>query len=185
MKKILAFVLAGTMLLSLSACGPKGTTFSIECETWEGDDKAVAVEFTYPDEASIVEEESAFCDKMLVDKEENYELSFSITEDTTFPANKEYNSSKENYTEFKIGDHDAYAFSDFYQYHIYVLLENVSETTDRYAYIDIAEAEPSFEDGIELKLYNEKEEIQKIVNSLVYKGVIDVTPAPEASEAAN
>ncbi len=193
MKKLLAILLAGMMVFSFAACGKdekkeKGaedavkqeetamTKLSLLCEAYEEDGKMVSVDFFYPEGKGFKEMETVYGEqadwKKLADEKETYYINFYVAEDTTYVDNAETDKEyADNYTEFKVGGKDAYAYSGFGAYTIVVHLENVSENTDRYATISVESTEWDAEES--MKIYKENKDIQKIVDSLVYNGLVD------------
>ena len=179
MKKLLLFLLIAAMLLSLVACGggsaPKGEKVTLESETYEGDEFVLSADFYYPENAGIKVEGDDPTTKKFVNEKENYVVDISLFEDTTFDANKEYaEEEEETYKEFKIAGYDSYGYEDFGGYWIYVHLEEVSETTDRYLTVEINRKDFS-EDGLEgVAAYEENEVAKGILDSLVYNGVVKI-----------
>lgn len=207
MKKLLALLLAGMMVFSFAACGkdekkeegakdapkqeevveetPK-TKLSLLCEAYEEDGKMISVDFFYPEEKGFKEVETVYGEqadwKKLTDKDETVNINFYLAEDTTYAANAETDKEyADNYVEFKVGGKDAYAYSGFGAYTIVVLLENVSENFDRYATISIESTQWDAEKS--MKIYKENKDIQEIVDSLVYNGLVEAeVPADEPIE---
>lgn len=187
MKKILAVILTMALVLSLAACGesaPKGTKLSLYEETWEEGGR-LNVDFYYPEDAGIVvefDEEYPNWAKLNYESK-NIQISPALFEDTTFDANKEYSKENEDtYTEFEINGYPCYAYEAFSGYWIYVHLEEVSETTDRYLVIDTSIIDYS-KDYIEGVAHYEDAEIKKIIDSFVYNGVVEYPPVEENVEA--
>jgi len=182
MKKLLLTLLAGIMALSMTACGNKGEKLTLYAETWEGDNVRLAVDFYYPEDADITlegdEEYPNWMDMHYTSK--NITISPAIFEDTTFDNNKEYDKeNEETYTEFKLNGYDCYAYEGFGGYWIYVHLEEVSETTDRYLVIDTETIDYSIDGTPEGIGQYEEEAIKKIVDSFEYRGVVEY---PEETE---
>lgn len=183
MKKLICVILVCAALVSFAACSEKkeGKKITLYEQTWEGDDLRLSVDFYYPENADITLEGDAeypnWIDINYNDK--NITVSPAIFEDTTFDANKEYAlENEETYREFKIGKYDCYGYEDFGGYWIYVHLEEVSETTDRYLAIDTETIDYS-KDYVEgIKQY-EDEDVKKIIESFVYNGVVEYPPEAE------
>lgn len=183
MKKFLSIILAGLMVLSLASCGSKGEKITLYAETWEGDDVRLAVDFYYPEGAEITlegeEEYPNWIDMHYESK--NITIGPAIFEDTTFDANKEYDKENEDtYEEFKLNGYDCYGYESFGGYWIYVHLEEVSETTDRYLVIDTEVIDYGIDGTPEGKAHYEDEDIKKIIDSFEYRGVVAY---PEEQEA--
>ena len=182
MKKFLSFILCGIMVLSMTACGgSKGEKLTLYAETWEGENVRYAVDFYYPADAGITlegdEEYPNWIDMHYTSK--NITISPSVFEDTTFDANREYDKeNEETYSEFKIGDYDCYGYEAFGGYWIYVHLEEVSETTDRYLVIDTETIDYSLDTPEGIAQY-EDEDIKKIIESFEVQGVVEYPPVEE------
>lgn len=182
MKRLLSVILAITLVLSLAACGSKGEKVTLYAESWEGDNVRLAVDFYYPEDAGITlegdEEYPNWIDMHYTDK--NITISPAIFEDTTFDANKEYDKeNEETFTEFELNGYDCYAYESFGGYWIYVHLEEVSETTDRYLVIDTETIDYSIDGTPEGIGQYQVEEIKKIIESFEYRGVVEY---PEETE---
>lgn len=185
MKKLLSIIVTIISVLSLVACGGnKGEKLTLYAETWEGDDVRLAADFYYPEDAGITlegdEEEPNWMDMHYESK--NITISPALFEDTTFDANKKYaKEEEETYTEFKINGYDCYAYEDFGGYWIYVHLEEVSETTDRYLVIstEVIDYSKDTPEGI---AHYEDEDIKKIIESFEYQEVVEYPPVEEDKE---
>lgn len=180
MRKKLCFVLAALFLLSLAACGDynKGIKITLESDTAEDGGVALTADFYYPEDTDIEIEGDEFYPnwKILSSEKDNFELSLSLFEDTTFDANRDYAKEDETYKEFKIGEYDAYGYEAFGGYLIYIHLEEVSETTDRYIVIEANRADLSIEGPQGAEAYENNKIIKSIVNSLVYNGIQKAQP---------
>lgn len=181
MKRFLSIILAGLLALSFAACGDKkekeenkGKKHTLYAETWEGDDVMLAVDFYYPEEEITLKGDEEYPDRIDMHYEEkNINISPAIMEDTTFDANKEYaKENEETYEEFKIGKYSCYAYEDFGGYWIYVHLQEVSETTDRYLVISTDRIDYSKDDTPEGKAQYEDKIVKKIAESFEYRGVV-------------
>lgn len=175
MKKYLALTLAIVMMLTLCACGGKTVTSTLYVESWESETDLLAVEFSYPDSADIVlEEDPEYPDtKSLIWEKKNMEIEFSLFEDTTFKDNKAYDAeNQEDFKEFKIGNYDCYGYEAFGGYWIYVHLEEVSETTDRYLIITTETIDYS-EDAPEGIAQYEDKDVKSIIESFNYLGMVE------------
>jgi len=185
MKKILSTIFAIVLVLSLVACGGnKGKKLTLYAETWEGDDVRLAVDFYYPEDAGITlegdEENPNWIDMCYESK--NIKISPALFEDTTFDANKEYaKENEETYKEFKIDKYNCYGYEDFGGYWIYVHLEEVSETTDRYLVIstEVIDYSKDTPEGI---AHYEDEDIKKIIESFEYQNLVEYPPVEEDTE---
>ena len=174
MKKFLAGLIAGIMILSLVACGgAKGVKVTLLEDSWE--DEQFSVDFFYPENAGIkVERDEDYAATVDMDYEaKNITISASLCEDTTFKENKKYDKeNQEDYKEFKINGYDCYGYEAFGGYWIYVHLEEISETTDRYLIIDTETIDYS-KKYIEGKAQYEDKDVKKIIESFVYNSVVE------------
>ncbi len=180
MKKFLSVLIAGIIVLSVTACGNnsgenKGIKYTLYEDTWEGDGVKIAVDFYYPEDADIeIDADEDYLNNVSMHyKSKNITIGPSLFEDTTFDANKEYaKENKEDYKEFKINGYDCYGYEAFGGYWIYVLLEEVSETTDRYLVIDTEVIDYSIDGTPKGIGHYEDEDIKKIIESFEYRGVV-------------
>ena len=183
MKKLLSVILMVTLVLSLAACGGnKGEKITLYEDTWEGEDVKLAVDFYYPEGADIeIEFDEEYPNNAEISyTSKNIQINPALFEDTTFDANKEYSKENEDtYEEFKLNGYDCYAYEDFGGYWIYVHLEEVSETTDRYLVIDTEAIDYSKDGTPEGKAQYEDKDIKKIMESFEYRGMVEYTPAEE------
>ena len=186
MKKLLSVILMITLVLSLAACGgSKGEKITLYEETYEGDNVRLAVDFYYPEGADITLEGDEDYPNWIDMKYESKNITIgpSIFEDTTFDANKEYAKENEDtYEEFELNGYDCYAYEDFGGYWIYVHLEEVSETTDRYLVIDTETIDYSKDGTPEGKAQYEDVDIKKIMESFEYRGVVEYPEVEEETE---
>ncbi len=185
MKKALTLILAVALVLSLTACGDKGVKVTLYEDTWEGENVKLAVDFYYPEGADITlegdEEYPNWIDMNMNGK--NIQISPAIFEDTTFDANKEYDKeNQDTYKEFKINGYDCYGYEAFGGYWIYVHLEEVSETTDRYLVIDTETIDYSVDGTPEGIGQYEDKDIKTIVESFEYRGVVEYPEEEEKTE---
>ena len=165
-------------MISLVACsGPKGEKVTLESETCEGDDVMLIADFYYPANAGIIvigDDEYPNW-KVFQNEKENYELSISLFEDTTFDYHQEADKKNEaTYSEFKVGPYDAYGYESFGGYYIYIHLEEVSENTDRYIVADIGRIRFGEDEPKGIDAYHENKVAKSIVESLVYNGVVSI-----------
>ena len=185
MKKLLSVILMITLVLSLAACGGnKGEKITLYEDTWEGDNVKLAVDFYYPEDAGITlegdEEYPNWIDMKYESK--NIAICPTIFEDTTFDANKEYAKENEDgYQEFKIKSYNCYGYESFGGYWIYVHLEEVSETTDRYMIIDTSIIDYS-KDTPEGIAHYEDADIKKIIESFEVQGIVEYPPVEAEAE---
>ena len=185
MKKMFLVLLAGLLAVSLISCGSsKGEKITLYTETGEGENVRLEVDFYYPENVGITLEEDEES-KNWIDihyEEKNVTISPAIFEDMTFDENKEYaKENEETYQEFKIRKYHCYGYEDFGGYWIYVHLEEVSDSTDRYLCIDTEtiDFDKNYVEGI--KQY-EIPEVKKIIESFEYRGVVEIPEEENAKQ---
>ncbi len=185
MKRLSGIILVVTLVLSLAACGGnKGEKITLYEETYEGDNVRLAVDFFYPEDAGITfEGEEDYPNWIDMNYEsKNITIGPALFEDTTFDSNKEYSKENEDtYEEFKLNGYDCYAYEEFGGYCIYVHLEEVSETTDRYLVINTETIDYSKDGTPEGKAQYEDKDIRKIMESFEYRGIVEY-PEEETEE---
>lgn len=153
-----------------------GTMLQLCNETYEGDSLMISADFWYPEDAGVKEAEvfgSFYARKTLVDSANNVKMEIYLHESSVYPNHKEV-AAKDNpdtYKEFKIGEYDAYAYESVRSYYLTILLENISETTDRFIDIQINQIS-STSDLPGGKDYFDQERGKAIINSLRYNGVV-------------
>lgn len=167
MRKLLAVILAGLMLLSLAACGDSGTKVDLR---YDGE-KTYGVEFYYPNNSDIeiyTEEDYA----ELNDNTEEYTFEISLYEDDDYEYSQ--NWAKENvsdsYQETEVAGFKGYSYSTASEYTLILPLEEVEEGTFRYVELELqidgnAEETKNF--------FNENKDIQSIMNSFKYLGDVE------------
>ena len=177
MKKLLSVILAGLMVLSLAACGgggPKGEKLNMVTEAKGMEEGTVYSADIYYEPTETVEVSSSYENRQEIkDKEQNIELKFRLANDSTFGNNKKTHSSKNGYTEFKVGDFDAYAyhFSDT-MYKIYVLLDGSAESAKQAQYMDITVAPYDKGSDTTGEQVYEMEYVKNVINSITYNGLV-------------
>lgn len=190
MKKVLAFILAGVMVMSLTACGgggekadggsaPKGEKLNMVAEAKGMGEGAVYSADIYYEPAETVEVSSPNENSHeFKDKTRNFTLKFRLLSDSTFGNNKKKDAEKEGYTEFKVGAYDAYAYHySNTRYLVYIFLDGSTESAAqaRYMWVELA----PFDKGSETtgEQVFEMEYVKNIINSVTYNGLI--TPGAE------
>ncbi|MBQ9678242.1 MAG: hypothetical protein IJV44_08920 [Prevotella sp.] len=193
MKKVLfsiAIVAAG---LFVASCGNKsaangegedaaavereGTKLELCAKTYEGDSLMVSCDFWYPEDIQEIEVFGTFnARKTLADSTANAKIELYLQESSVFANHKEVAAKDhpENYKEFKIGQYDAYSYEGVRDMHICILFEHISETTDRFIDIQIDQIQ-SKSDLPSGKDFFDSEKGQKIINSLLYNGIVSRT----------
>lgn len=197
MKKVLfsiAIVAAG---LFIASCGAKsaqntesadqegeqvereGTVLGLCAHTYEGDSLMLSADFWYPEDAGVkeIEEFGTFnARKTLADSAANVKMEIYLQESSVYADHKEgaAKDHPDTYKEFKIGNYDAYGYESVRTYHINILFEHISETTDRFVDITITQIK-STSDLPGGKEYFEQGKGKAIINSLRYNGVVPRT----------
>ena len=177
MKKILSLLLVGIMIISLAACGggaPKGEKLNMVAEAKGMEEGTVYSADIYYEPTETVEVSSSYANRQEIkDKEQNIALEFRLANDTTFGNNKKTHSSKNGYTEFKVGDYDAYAyhFSNT-MYKIYVLLDGSAESAKQAQYMDITVAPYDKGSDTTGEQVYEMEYVKNVINSITYNGLV-------------
>ena len=176
-KKILSVFLALVLILMLVSCSSrKGIMVTLEGNADESGGEIFTADFFYPEDSDIEVTGDEFYPnwKILTSESENFQLSLSLFENNTFDEDKEYTKNDaDTYSEFKIDKYDAYGYEAFGGYYIYIHLEELSETSDRYIIAEVNRADFSA-DGLKgAAVYKENSVVQGIVNSLVYNGAVE------------
>ena len=168
MKKLSAVILAGLMVLSLSACGDKGTKVDLSYSSGE---KSYGVEFYYPNNSDIelyTEEDYA----ELNDNTEEYTFEIGLYEDDDYEYSQ--NWAKENvsdsYQETEVAGFKGYSYSTVSEYTLVLPIEEVEEGTFRYVELEL-QIDGNAEET--KKFFNENKDIQSIMKSFKYLGDIE------------
>lgn len=108
--------------------------------------------------------------KTFENKEKNYSLEITLTEDSTYADNKEYAKEEEGYEEVKFGDYSGYVVKGDYDIEGYLLLEDLSDQNIFVYLVFELEAIESYvdDDWVDLKPIYNLDEIQKILKSIKY-----------------
>ena len=183
--------MAAAGLVALAACGnknggsttagaaedaePTGTKVTLCQKTYEPD-SMITADFYYPENAGV-QELNVFGDyiarKTLGDSAENYKVMIYLQESSSYEHNKKSNAESyaETFKEFKLKDYDAYSYERTGELKMYVLLEKISETTLRYAEIEISQLMSNSDGPGGKDFYEQNEEVKSIVNSFKYNGM--------------
>ena len=175
MKKLLAVIFTGIMVLSLVACGgPKGEKLNMVAEAKGMGEGAVYSADIYYEPVETVEVSSSYANRQeFLDETQNIDIEFRLCSDSTYGNNKKIDAEEEGFREFKVGEFDAYAYhySDNCQ-KVYVFLDGSAESSEqaRYMVITVEPYEKFGEETGEMVL--EKKYVQNIINSITYNGLI-------------
>ena len=167
MKKLLAFILAGVMVLSLAACGSNGAKGVKVTLTNEED--TIAAEIAYPENAGI-EQSGNELSLDLEDQEEGYYMNIEIYEHDLYEYYKSGAEEDETFAETKIGGKYAFTTDDGDSMQIYVLLEDQPVEDDVYRYASILIDGPLNTDTDIKDFVKDNKDIQSILNSFKYLG---------------
>ena len=157
----------------------EGTVLGLCAKTYEGDSLMISADFWYPEDAGVKEIEvfgTFNARKTLADSTANVKMEIYLQESSVYANHKEV-AAKDNpdtYKELKIGNYDAYAYEGVRSYYMTILLEHISETTDRFVDITIDQIN-STSDLPGGKEYFEQGKGKAIINSLRYNGVVPRT----------
>ena len=195
MKKTLLMIVAITGLMTFAACGNKSTAnsgdateneeqtgvkFSLCNNTYEGDSLMIQADVWYPENAGIEDMKRSTdyaARKTLCDSTENWGIEIYLHESGTYEHNKKSDAEdkSETFTEFKIGNYDAYAYSSVRTYYMHVLFEKVSETTFRFMDIEIRQLKSDSDGPGGKEFFEQNENVKHIINSIRFKGVVPKT----------
>ena len=184
MKKVLAVVLAGLMVLSMVACGgPSGEKLNMTIEKKGSQTGEMYSSDVYYEPSESITVESDYANKQKIENTENNTLiEFDLYSDTTYTNNKNAAKEKEDdYKEIKIGDYDGYAYSySKNTYYVFVRFDGVDEPTMQNCYMRIKVKPADYNMDTDASALYESEYVQDIVKTLTYNGV--VTPEAETAE---
>lgn len=139
-------------------------------------ERTVSATVGYPKDCKITVEDSDYeNEKTFKNTEKNYSLEVTLTEDSTYKANKEYalkesDDEDEKAEEVKFGEYSGYVVKGNYDIEAYALLEDLS---DQNTYVYLAfnlEAIESYVDGdwVDLEPIYNLDEVKQILNSIKY-----------------
>lgn len=163
MKKLLAVVLVGLMILSLAACGDNGTKVDLRYSSGE---KTYGVEFYYPNNSDIeifTEEDYA----ELNDNVEEYTFEIGLYEDDDYEYSQNWAKEQlpDSYKETEVVGYKGYSYSTVSEYTLVLPLEEVEDGTFRYVELEL-QIDGNAEETE--KFFNENKDIQSIMKSFKY-----------------
>lgn len=155
---------------------PQGTKLELCCKTYKGDSLMISTDIWYPKDAGVQEIEvfgTFNARKTLADSAANAKVEFYLQESSVYANHKEVaaKDNGETYKQFKIGNYDAFAYESVRSYHVTILFEHISETTDRFMDIEISQIKGT-SDLPTGKDFFDSEKGQAIINSIRYNGVV-------------
>ena len=175
MKKFLSIILAGLMLISLTACGGGGPTVTMTqvCD----DDETLTATVTVGYKDGTVPSETEEDEAELINEEKDFSLEFYLYFDNGLDYFVDDAKTEETYKEVKYSGFDGYMYQcDDYEYEICLYLDE-KDDYDAYlfAYVapgsDLIDTETTDMEEI----FNQKE-VQDILNSIKFKGIKEVKP---------
>ena len=186
LRSVLVVILLIVGIFTIAGCGKNkedelkknGSKLNLQVENnYDDDGTIISLDYYYPKDSGIELYEDDYTSersKIITDKEDNYKISFSLSEDSTYPNNKKSNKERyeDKFKEIKIGKYDAYKIEKYRSLEIYVLLEQLQDTQTRWATITIDVLSQSGNDDSGIDFYKNNEEVKSIVNSLTYNGAI-------------
>lgn len=163
MKKLLAVILAGLMMLSLAACGDNGTKVNL---SYSAGEKTYGVEFYYPNNSDIelyTEEDYA----ELNDNVEEYTFEIGLYEDDDYEYSQNWAKEQlpDSYKEEEVAGFKGYSYSTASEYTLVLPLEEVEEGTFRYVELEL-QIDGNAEET--KKFFSENKDIHSIMKSFKY-----------------
>ena len=168
---ILLIVLLVAGLFTLTGCNKSSkleeVKIPLEIDYLE---RTVSATIGYPKDKGIKVEDTDYS-KVFSNEEKNYQLDFTLTEDSTYEDNKEYyKDEEEGYEEVKFGEYTGYIVKDEYDVEGEILLEDLSDqNTYIYLSFELSAIESYVDDEtVDVNSLYELEEVQTILNSIKY-----------------
>ena len=183
---ILLIVLLVAGLFTLTGCNKSSkleeVKIPLEIDYLE---RTVSATIGYPKDKGIKVEDTDYS-KVFSNEEKNYQLDFTLTEDSTYEDNKEYyKDEEEGYEEVKFGEYTGYIVKDEYDVEGEILLEDLSDN-DIYVYLafNVSAIESYVDDDwVDASTLYNLEEVKTILNSIKYdKGEDTVEQTKEKIE---
>ena len=137
-------------------------------------ERTVSATVGYPKDCKITVEDSDYeNEKTFKNTEKNYSLEVTLTEDSTYKANKEYalkesDDEDEKAEEVKFGEYSGYVVKGNYDIEAYALLEDLSDQNTYVYLVFNLEAIESYVDGdwVDLEPIYNLDDIKRIINSI-------------------
>ena len=170
MKKLLSIILAGLMVLSLTACGGGGKTVAMTqvCD----DDKTMSATVTVGYKDGTIPSETDTDEAELVNEEKDFSVEFYLYFDNGLDYFVDDAKTQETYKEVKYSGFDGYMYQcDDYEYEICLYLDE-KDDYDVYLFAYVAPGSELIDtETTDMeKIFNQKE-VQDILNSVKYKGI--------------
>ncbi len=172
-KKLLVLLLVVTTIFALVGCGsdkPTGVQVNLTYKGYE--EKTYSVDLYYPEGSTLTVEDESVNSKTFANADAGYTMTAYLFQDSNYASNKEINSGKDDYSEFKVGEYEAYGYTEMFTYKVYALLEQAGETYV-YIYFVVDQYNFSLDNPYGSALYQNCQEAQTIVNSVVFNGVVE------------
>ena len=180
MKKLLAFLLAGMMVLSLAACGGGSTggepennnapvaqePSGVKVELTDVE-KKVSANIYYPETAvlDVVEYSDS---KSLIQENGDYKIDFYLCADDRYEKIMKYNQMGSDFAEGKFGEYDSYSCIKDGKYTVVVRFEKADGFD---SYLQIMVESGSSENTLTSKeIFDTNAEVKAIIESVVYNG---------------
>lgn len=159
---------------------PVGVMLSLCNTTYEGDTLMISTDFWYPEDAGVKEIQvfgTYAARKTLADSTDNVKMELYLQEGSSYENNKKTNAERyaDTFTEFKVGEYDAYGYEGYKSYTVNILFETISETTLRYLTIELSQLISHSDQPGGKEFFEQNEKVKSIVNSMKYNGVVKKT----------
>ena len=169
MKKLLSIILAGLMVLSLTACGGGGKTVAM---TQVCDDETMNATVTVGYKDGTTPSETGADEAELINEEKDFSVEFYLYFDNGLDYFVDDAKTQETYKEVKYSGFDGYMYQcDDYEYEICLYLDE-KDDYDVYLFAYVAPGSELIDtETTDMeKIFNQKE-VQDILNSVKYKGI--------------
>ena len=174
MKKTLFIALISVLLIAglfiLTGCSKQEEIkLSLQVDSLE---RTVSATLKYPKSDEItLEDEDEETSRIIKNEKKNYSLDISITEDSTYANNKEYDSEEEGYEEIKFGDYSGYIVKGTFDVEGKIALEDLSDQNIcvylRFE-LEPIESYDENDDKVDPADLYKLDEVQKILKSIKY-----------------
>ncbi len=168
-KKIIGIIAIIVIIAAIVAvvCLKGGKTEEVKIP-WQIDylERTVSVSVKAP-KGVTVEDGDYEGTKVFTNESKNYSLELSITDDTTYANNKEYDSEEEGYEEVKFGNYSGYIVKGTWDVSGKILLEELTDNGS-YIYLIVTVEPANDEEEADVTALYELSEVQKILKSIKY-----------------
>lgn len=180
---VLAIVIVIAIVLLVGIKKLEKVTIPLQIDVLE---RTVSVTLGYPNNSGIVLEDTDWeTSKVFKNEEKNYQIDISISEDSTYANNKDYDKEEEGYEEVKFGDFTGYIVKGEYDVEGKILLEDLSDQ-NIYVYLtfEVSAIESYIDDDwVDVKPLYELKEVQTILKSIKYDKGEDTVESTKQSIA--